>query len=179
MEKITIAFCPTMATYASEIKENSHAVEIIDAGSAAQALGMLRSDYADAVLIGRTAQKRELSPDTKEKRLREGITLVYKMKTGIPVDQLSQIPVVTYLKEDRLGELKNAFAKIYFVPTLDDCVKDGLETPVLMDWNDYRDEFELLIPMTSTGKDPRFRAPVLYYKNLDEETLSEIERSLK
>ncbi len=179
MKKIKIAFCPTMAIHASKIKEDLSAVEIIVADRAAQALTMLRSGSADAVLIGRTARKKELSPGTKGKRFMGGITLIYKMKTGISVDQLSQIPVVTYLKEEQLGELKNAFAKVYFAPTLEDCVKDGLETPVLIDWNDFRDEFEFLIPLTSTGKDLRFRAPVFYYKNLDEETLSEIEKSLK
>jgi len=94
-------------------------------------------------------------------------------------DRLSEIPVITYLSESDLGDLKNQFTKISFVSSLDECLTDNLETPVLIDWRDYRDEFELLIPMEAKGKDPRFRAPVLYYKNLSNDVLNKITNIVK
>ncbi len=179
MNKTTIAYCPTMEPFAETLVKVVKNVETIDAGSAAQALQMLRGNYVDSVLIGRVAKKIELSNDSKELRLRNGVTLIYKMKTGINSNGLSNIPVRTYLSESELGELKNQFSQILFEPTLEDCFVDSMETPALIDWRDYRDEFELLIPMTETGKDPRFRAPVLYYKDLSDEILSEISTAIQ
>ena len=75
--------------------------------------------------------------------------------------------------------LKNQFSKISYVSSLNECLIDNLETPALIDWRDYRDEFGLLIPMTATGKDPRFRAPILYYKNLTMDVLDKIEKVIK
>ena len=179
MEKTIIAYCPTMKPFAKTIENSIQEIETVEAASAAQALQMLRGDYVDSVLIGRAAKKRDLSDNSKEKRLLDGITLVYKTKTGVGSDQLSEIPVITYLSESDLGDLKNQFTKISFVSSLDECLTDNLETPVLIDWRDYRDEFELLIPMEAKGKDPRFRAPVLYYKNLSDDVLSKITNIVK
>ena len=174
MKNITIAYCPTMKPFAKTIENSIQEIETVEAASAAQALQMLNGNYVDSVLIGRAAKKRELSDNSKEKRLLDGITLVYKMKTGVGSDQLSEIPVITYLSESDLGDLKNQFTKISYASSLDECLIDNLETPVLIDWKDYRDEFELLIPTTGSGKDSRFRAPVLYYTNLSEEIVNKI-----
>ena len=58
--------------------------------------------------------------------------------------------------------------------SLEECLKYKLEVPVIIDWKDYRDEFELLIPLTSQGKAPQFRAPVLYYKDVENKILDKI-----
>ena len=174
MNKITICYCPTMAPFAEKIISKIPEAEPVPVMSAAQALNMLRANQVDSVLIGRAAQRFELETDTKEKRLQDGLTLVYRQKGGIPTNSLAQIPAFTYLPDEKLGELKNLFGRVTKFNTLDECLTDGLATPVIIDWHDYRDEFELLIPMLENGKDPRFRAPVLYYKILPDEFLENI-----
>jgi len=154
------AFCPTMAPFVQEInfKEN---VKFYDAGSAANALSYLMSGEVDAVLIGRAAKKNEINAQVKEKRLQQGYTLVFHRKMGVDSSQLSQFPVHTYLAQN-IAEKILPDNNITYHASLDECLASGLAEPVLIDWNDYRDEFELLIPMDSGGKVSLFRAPVLY-----------------
>ncbi len=178
MEKIKVCYCPTMQPYAEKIFASVEEAEAVPVMSAAQALNLLRSGQVDSVLIGRAAQSFELDPDTKEKRLMNGLTLVYRQKGGLPTNSLKQIPAFTYLSDEELGELKGLFGQVTKFETLDDCLADGLQTPVIIDWRDYRDEFELLIPMLENGKDPRFRAPVLYYKELPESFLEKVEKAI-
>ena len=179
MNVITMAYCPTMEPFAQEIENNLREVKIIPAYSAAQVLNMLRSGEVDSVLIGRTAKKSEINADTGCLRLKEGITLAYRTKAGIPVSRLREIEVVTYLEPERVEGVKDLFAEVIHLDTLNDCLKYNLEVPVLVDWQDYRDDFELLIPMNEGGKSPEFRAPVIYYSpNVDEEILQKITAAL-
>lgn len=160
-QEVKVAFCPTMRPFIQNInfKEN---VKFYDAGSAANALYYLMTGEVDAVLIGRAANKQELNAQIKEKRLQQGYTLVFNRKMGVDNSQLSQFPVHTYLAPS-VAERILPDNKITYHASLDECLKNGLAEPVLIDWNDYRDEFELLIPMDSNGKISVFRAPVLYY----------------
>ena len=179
MSKFTISYCPTMEPFAQKIAGNIQDVELVPVGSAAQAMRMLYNNQVDSVLIGRVATSREVDDNTIETRLADGITLVYRQKSGLPVSSLSEIPVATYLPDEKLGELKNAFGQINRYDTLEECLQDGLETPVLIDWKDYQDYFELLIPMYENGaKDARFRAPVIYHKGFDSKLLQQIKDSI-
>jgi hypothetical protein len=169
-----------MELFAQKIAGKIPDAELVQVGSAAQAMRMLYNDQVDSVLIGRVATKREMDNRTIETRLADGITLIYRQKSGLPVSALSEIPVATYLTDEQLGELKDAFAQITKYETIEECLQDGLATPVLIDWRDYQDSFELLIPMFDNGaKDPRFRAPVIYHKGFDENLLQQIKDSLK
>ena len=164
MENIKLAYCPTMEPFAGSIDEAVTSVELIPAPSAAMVLQMLTSGAVDSVLIGRVAKSRELTGDIGFRRLRDGITLVYRQKAAVPEEQLREIPVKTYLPESSLRGITELFASVDFLPALDECVKDGLTLPVLIDWRDFRDSFELLIPVNENGKVPLFRAPVIYYR---------------
>ncbi len=162
-----ISYCPTMAPYAEKIAKKFKNVELFPSSSAAEVLYMLRENAIDGALIGRVAHKREIDDRTKSYRLKEGNTLVYRQKAGISFDQLKQIEVYTYLEDENIKDIKDAFKNVVHFSSLQECLKDGLSTPVLINWKDYKDEFELLIPMDMKGKIPYFRAPVLYYKDED------------
>jgi len=175
MEKIRIAFCPTMKSFAESIHHEIDTVQLVPAGSAAVVLEMLKGGMVESVLIGRTAKSYELGNDIEFKRLKEGITLVYKDKTSISKDQLKEIPVKTYLDKDSLGGVAGFFTKIAYIKSKDDCLKGGLSIPALINWRDFRDSFELLIPVDENGKVPEFRAPVIYYnKNVDKSLIDKI-----
>ena len=169
MEKYSMAYCPTMEPFAKIIENKFENIETIPANSAAEVLYMLRSNQVDSVLIGRTAKKREIDSQTKFFRLKGGITLAFKGKYAIPVEQLKEAEAITYLEQEKVADVKKYFGKIHFLPTLEECLKYNLDIPTIVDWEDFDDSFELLIPMNETGKVPEFRAPVIYYKNFYEE----------
>ncbi len=163
MEKIRLAFCPTMTPFAQDIRNNIDTVQLLPGNSAAMVLQMLKRGMVESVLIGRTAKSYELGNGIKYKRLKEGITLIYKDKTSIYKDKLKDIPVMTYLNKDSLGKIANYFTKIAYTKSRDDCLNGDLSIPILIDWRDFRDSFELLIPIDERGKLPEFRAPIIYY----------------
>jgi len=175
MKKIRMAFCPTMEPFAESIATSIDSIEAVPAGSAAMVIKMLQGGMVESVLIGRTAKSYELDGDVKHKRLKEGVTLVYKDKTSIYQDQLKEIPVKTYLDKNSLGEVAGFFTKIAYLDSKDDCLNGDLSIPSLIDWRDFRDSFELLIPVNGTGKVPEFRAPVIYYnKSVDKNLIEKI-----
>lgn len=172
--KKRIAFCPTMTPFADKISASVEGIEMVEMGSAAQVLSALRGGSVDGVLIGRYAKHAELDGETKREILKEGYTLVYKVKSGLPEDQLKDITVKSYLDDESLKDFIPLFKEIIRCDSLDECIKDGLDVPVIIDWKDYRDDFEMLIPMNNRGKLPQFRAPVLYYKDIDSDAVNSI-----
>ncbi len=173
-----IAFCPTMAPFADKISRSVKETTMIEMGSAAQVLAALRCGEVDGVLIGRYAKQQELDTDTRREILRGGYTLVFKQKSGIPGSQLKELTVKTYLDKNTLGKFIPLFDKVVWHESLEACVAEGLKIPVIIDWKDYRDDFELLIPMNSRGKVPLFRAPVLYYKSIDPSLVQSIKECM-
>ena len=171
---VKIAFCPTMTPYAEKIMQYVDNVEMIPMGSAAQVLSMLMSGVISGVLIGRYAKENEIDKNTKKEILKNGYTLVYKFKTGINENELSRIEIKTYLKKEEIENLVPLFGKITFYSSYEKCFADGLDIPALIDWKDWDDTFELLIPMNNEGKTPVFRAPVLYYKDIDTNLIERI-----
>ncbi len=103
---------------------------------------------------------------------------MYRQKTGIPVESLKGIDVITYLSPERISHLSSFFRHIKHLESLEDCLNFRLEVPVIIDWNDYRDDFELLIPMNKMGeKVQEFRAPVLYHIGIPDEIVLKIQGS--
>ena len=178
MEKYKIAYCPTMQPYVETIAQRVDEVEMMNYSSAGQVLSMLRNSEIDGVLIGRTAASYEIDAKTEFVRLKDGITLAFKMKYGLPEVQLKDIDVLTYLKAEQVDHVKHFFKEIHFRESLDKCLQENLEVPVLVDWNDFRDDFQLLIPMNDFGKTQQFRAPVIYHKNIDEQVIQKIKKAI-
>ncbi len=179
MKNYKIGYCPTMQAYADTISEKVPSVEMLDFGSAGQVLSLLKHGNLDGVLIGRTAENRETDENTACVRLKNGITLAFKMKYGIPEEQLKEIDVITYLKPEQVEHVKHFFKEIHYFNTLDECTNQKLEVPVLVDWNDFRDDFQLLIPMNDFGKTAEFRAPVIYHKNICTEAIETIKNIIQ
>ncbi len=175
---IKIAYCPTMQPYADLISKNVKEVEMLEGNAAASVLAALRTGQVDGVLIGRNAKEYEIDEETHFARLKKGITLVYMQKAMVDENQLSTIPVKTYLEKDKVGDMIQYFQSVDWRDSFEDCFKDGLDIPALIDWDDYRDNFELLIPVNRFGKTPVFRAPVIYYKNINESTIEKIGKAV-
>ena len=173
-----IAYCPTMAPYVQDFR-HIEGLDFFNMGSAAQAFMSYLSGQTDAVLVGRVANKREIDDKTVETRFKEGLTLVYRQKIGVDKDELKNITVLTYLDENRTAAFNDMFAKIERKPDIDACLEDDLQTPLLLDWQDFRDDFQLLIPMDQNGKVALFRAPVLYHRGISAEILDKMKQKVR
>ncbi len=152
-------------------------LEIILVPSAGQALFLLKSGMLDGVIIGRRAKRQELGDETRFLGIKGGYTLVYRQKTGIPVEALKDIEVLTYIDDEKISHISGFFRAVRQLNSLDECLKYGLEIPVIIDWDDYRDDFELLIPVNERGeKVPEFRAPVLYHNGISQRIVQKIDK---
>ena len=179
MSKIKIAYCPTMEKYANVIGSKVADIDLINANSAAQVLAMLKENLVDIVLIGRTAKSWEINNHIDFLRLKNGYTLIYKQKMGIYYADLKQVEINTYINREKIKDIAHLFKKINFFTNFDDCLKNGLDIPILIDWKDFRDEFELLIPMDENGKVAYFRAPVLYYnRNVNNQLIKNLKNAI-
>ncbi|BDU49717.1 hypothetical protein [Haliovirga abyssi] len=180
-ERVSLSYCPTMLPYVEEIKKNLEEVEIIPGGSAAGVLSMLRNGNVDMIIIGRKAYERELTNEIKERRLQEGYTLAYSQKMGISEEKLKEISVKTYVDEKIVKEKFAMLKNVTYYEDKDECINSGVNIPMLVDWQDFKEEFELLIPLNNEGgKTSVFRAPVVYYnKNVDDKIIDKIEKILK
>ena len=175
-DKLRLSFCPTMAPYAEKINEKIKEVELVPSSSAAMVLNMLSNGMIEMALIGREAYSEELNSNIEKKRLKNGYTLVYSEKVAIPEDKLKEIPIKTYLSKDVAEKILPNPDNIRYCETLKECDNPENDLPILIDWKDFSDKFELLIPIENTGgKTPIFRAPVVYYsKDVPEEIIEKI-----
>jgi hypothetical protein len=164
MNRLQLAFCPTMTPYAEVFNREIDEITLVQVPSAAQVMSMLRNGSIDIALIGRDASNRELIPEIAKKRLQGGVTLVYFQKSGIPKEQLLEIPIKTYISKERAEKVLPSLENVKFYSSLTECEQNDVGMPMLIDWEDYKDEYELLIPMENNGaKVPEFRAPVIFY----------------
>ncbi len=164
MTTIRLGFCPTMTPYAETFDQTIEEVELVPLGSASQAMSMLRSGAIEISLIGREAYTRELTEKIGKRRLAGGYTLVYPRKVAIPRAQLAELPVKTYLAPEIVAKLLPTLDNVSFYNTFEECERAEPGMPMLIDWKDFKDEHQMLIPVEANGaKVPAFRAPVIYY----------------
>ncbi|RLA80710.1 MAG: hypothetical protein DRG33_01930 [Deltaproteobacteria bacterium] len=167
-KRIRLGFCPTMEKYAQQIGILDENIGLFLFGSAAGALKALNYDDIDIVFIGRIAKKNEIRANTKEIRLGEGCTLISDQKRLIDYQNLANMNIHTALYEKEAKNIISDNANIIYYKTLQEAIDNGIHEAVLINWNDYKDEYELLIPTENGGKVELFRTPVLYFNNLDE-----------
>ena len=163
---IKLGFCPTMKELAEKIAEN-HEDFIIEAqGSAAEAIQKLNIGILDIIIIGRLAKKSEIDK-VNEKIMGEGYTLVTKGKKFIDKENLDKIKVHTSLPKDLVKELLPN-TEVIFHNSKEEAVNKGLnDDSVLIDWKDFKDEYDLYVVLDGNIKAKEFRIPVLYSRDYD------------
>ena len=157
-----IGNCPTMLKYVEEVSKQNH-LDMVNYHSAAEVLYNLNLGNIDIGLIGRKAKQDEFVG--YEKRLKSvGYTLIYLQKTMIDYHRLGEIMVHTYLSKDVVENNFPELGKIVYHDSLEESLKSGEVN--LIDWNDWNDSFNLLIPVDELGnKIEKFRTPILYSKD--------------
>ncbi|MFP4112625.1 MAG: hypothetical protein ACLFUO_06540 [Candidatus Woesearchaeota archaeon] len=163
-EPIRLGYCPTMRLFAEDIALQNENIQLIHMGSSSKALNALHKGNIDVALIGRLAQDGEIDTHNMfEKRLSKGYTLISKEKRFIQKEELVGLTVHTYLSEDIAKQILPDSDIMYHKEITH--AKAQLGTyPVLISWDDYDNE-DLLVILSGSEKEIRFRLPTLYSIN--------------
>jgi hypothetical protein len=160
-EKITLGYCPTMQEDAIYFKKSNN-YNIIEFGSASEVLTALKNNQIDKGLIGRKAESYEINPNINETVLKSGITLVSNEKGFIDYRQLSNYEIYTYVAESSVEDLNLKNSKIIYLSKEEAIEKIKEGKFVLIYWEDWTDDFELIVVMNGTKKSKEFRGVFLY-----------------
>jgi hypothetical protein len=159
-EKIRLGYCPTMEPRAREYAQNHPNIVLIKQSSTAEALNNLKHEKIDQALVGRLATNNEKG-SAHETILRQGYTLVSNQRKIVQKQQLNLFTVHTAVDKIIVEEML-PLSKIIYYNTTEDAIKHGLKEHVLIDWQDFKDNYQLVVVMDNYNKVEQFRIPVLY-----------------
>ncbi len=161
-ESLTIGYCKTFERYAQSLaKENS--LNIVKLESSGEVLSSLNSGNIDYGVIGRRAYNFEINRNIVERPLQDlGWTLVSQEKVFLEEDELKSYKINTYLDEEEVLSFFSLDLDIAYHDDIDSAFNS--EGITLIAWEDFRDEFELVVPFenNSNAKVEKFRTPMLY-----------------
>lgn len=173
-EPVILGYCPTMAGHSEEIQSKNTQITRQAYPSTHAVLSALNKGQIDIALVGRIAKQNELEHPS-ELRLREGLTLVGREKRLIPLEELKDVRIHTYLSEEKVREYLPDTEEIIYHPSFEEAIRKGMIDIVLIDWKDYTDSLELVIPIDiQMNKIERFRLPTLY--SSDPEHITSLKR---
>ncbi len=167
-EIFILAYCPTMEEEAKQIALNNKNIELIKYQSTMEVLNNLNNNKIDIGLVGRIAKTNELKDNYNEIRLKDGLTLINFNKQFIQYSELKNLKIYTNLDNKTVKEFMGNLENIVFIDNLTISIETNQNYIYLINWKDYDDNYELLIPINEKNeKIKKFRIPVLYsYKNL-------------
>ena len=156
---IKVGHCPTMGEHISKINPKLD-FSPMPFGAAAEALYYLNNGLIDVALIGRKAEKEEFNG--YERKLKDGYTLInLQAKQMVPKHLLPSLEVHTYIKPEIAREYFPELKAIHFDKDLSESIERG--KIILIDWDDWQDNFFLLIPVEDDyQKVKKYRTPFLY-----------------
>jgi hypothetical protein len=162
-ETFILGFCPTMEEYAQEISLKNDNIEIKKYLSTIDVLNDLNKNKIDIALVGRVAKQNELKIEYNELRLRNGFTLVSSKKKMIYYNQLGELKIHTYIDKQKVDDFLGEDYDVVFYDNIEQLNSVNFQEVFLIDWKDYNDNYELLIPVDENNKKiEKFRIPVLY-----------------
>lgn len=159
-----LGYCPTMKNYAIEYARNNNFMAV-EVETTSIALENLRRGNLDAVIVGRKAYRNEIIPSINEVQLEEGYTLISNEQNLIQEFELNNYIIHTYL-DSSIAEKLLPNSEIVYYENFEFALVNGISgypNAMLINWRDYSDGLELLIPMVGINKVPEFRTPFLYY----------------
>lgn len=161
-QKMKLGYCPTMDDDALNLaKDNNY--ELVKFGSASEVLSSLNNNQIDKGLIGRKAELSEINKDVKETTLKSGYTLVTNKKIFLDYSQLLSLEIHTYLPNKETKDLiSNNQSIIYYGSKQEAINKISEGKAVLISWEDWQDNFELIVVMEGSKKVKDFRGAFLY-----------------
>ncbi|MGM5480888.1 MAG: hypothetical protein ACQESE_00605 [Nanobdellota archaeon] len=164
-EHVVLGHCPTMAEHAHVIENEYERVSSEQFSSTASAVAALKKGDVDVILVGRVVKETELQ-DAFENRLRDGLTLVGSQKQFISLDRLYASSIHTAVSEQDVKQYLPSHVDVMYYDSLESSLREGLHDVVLINWSDYTEDMELVIPVDSSmNKIEKFRLPILYSYN--------------
>ncbi len=161
-EIIRLGYCPTMKEDAEALAKQQ-GFQLVAFGSASEVLSALGKGQIEKGLIGRKASLSEISPQVRETVLRPGYTLVAYRKSYIEYSSLPLVAIHTYLPIEIVSGLIPESSRIEYHGSKKEALDKIYERQVvLISWEDWKDDFELLITMNGTEKVKCFRGAFLY-----------------
>ena len=160
-EKAKLGYCPTMQDEAISLSQEKD-YKLISFGSASEVLSALKNGQINKALIGRKAEKIEIGSTINEEVLKSGYTLVSKEKGFIDYSKLPSIEVYTYLSNELVSSLIPASSKIIYQSESEVLKQINAGKIALISWDDWSDDFELIVVMNGNEKVKDFRGAFLY-----------------
>ena len=155
-----IGYCPTMEKDLKKYIKNKN-FELKNLGSARNVLSLLNKDEIDVGIIGRQAKKSEFEGVLK--RIGTGYTLITAIKSMISNEDLENLEIHTNISKEIVKQKYSYLKNIVYHNSLEDALSKGKIQ--LISWDDWNDNFELLIPVDNyNNKNPDFRVPHFYSK---------------
>ena len=164
-ENLLLGYCPSMESKAREISGLNQGIEILPQESTADVLNSLKTGEIDLALVGRIAKASELQ-DATQRRIGSGYTLIREKKMFILKEELELMVVHTALDSD-IAESLLPGSEIIYHGSVEEAIQRGIGQAVLISWDNFREEMELLVVMDGKLKAKEFRIPVLYSLNYD------------
>jgi hypothetical protein len=161
---VRIGYCTTMEPHAQRVRSRVPRVTLVRFASAAAALQGMAASQSEVTLVGRLARSSEKPVAIVEVRLGEGHTLIRRVGGFIEYASLQHVAVHTAANAEVAAALLPSGTSIHNHPSLDAAIREGLDSAVLINWNDIRDEHQLLIPTQNGAKVPAYRLPTMYHQ---------------
>ena len=161
-EVYLLGYCPTMREAAYSLSsENGY--ELLELNSASEVLFGLRSGKIDKALIGRKAKLLEINGDVNKEVLKSGYTLVSSKRGSIEYSLINELEIHTYVDREVASRLIQE-SEIYYSDK--DFVLEKIRQGniALIPWEDWDDEFELIVVTKGPKKAKEFRGEFLYMK---------------
>ena len=170
---LTLGYCKTFQRYALALAQENN-LEVVNFGSSFEVLSKLMQGKIDYAVIGRRAYSFEIDDSILETPLKEyGWTLVSSEKNFFQYPEIVNYEIHTYLNEEEVREFFDYKPKLFFHENIESSIENEIS---LIHWDDFKDEFELVIPVSGDNKVEKFRNPMLYKHEsaepLAKETLS-------
>lgn len=159
--KLRLGYCPTMFPEAEKISENK-GYDLIEYNSASQVLRALRNNEIQKGLIGRKAYFDEIDSNFNKDIIESGFTLVSNKKEIIDYSQLNFVEIYAYSDLDQISHLFPDNQNIKFIEKQDILNKISEGKYVLISWDDWKNDFELIVVMAGFNKVRHFRGVFLY-----------------
>lgn len=156
-ETIRLGYCPTMKPEALNLQDKNSGIEIIEFESAQMTLNELKAKNIDLALVGRKADRDEITQETHEKKLGDEVhTLIGPHKKIILLDELDNLNVYTCAS----NEIRKSYPELSLI--FKDCdYRDG--NVWLAPWEEYAPGFGLVVLINEQGRKVRkYRSAFLY-----------------
>lgn len=186
--QLVVGYCPTMSIYASQLDAESYKFVLLP--SSAAVLEKLSNQEIDLALIGRRAKSFEKNSLWQELMIDPGYTLISTQTQIINELDLKEFTIHTALDARIAETLLPAGTEIIYYETAEEAIENGLlevveneersvlKKAALIAWEEYEQDYELLVPMQGEQKAIQFRTPILYYLEQQQSSAQDIKLTI-